>query len=241
MNPQEQTDYDKPVAYDTNGRPLYAHPAEEPHEPAAVPTGAAQPVEPPEQRQADTEAQQRHDESTKRYPDLTLVDGEYVIMEMRRHWIGLAAPLMAGTVLVLLVLGGLAAYPAIVPSGNPAFGTLLMPALLLLVLIALGAYIPIWVYRNNHFYLTNQRIIQELQVSLFSRNEETVSLGDVEDVGFKQTGVIPLMLDYGMLELSTPGNEDTYNYTYVCGPKAHIADINEAVRSFKEGRKVSWS
>lgn len=229
MNPQEQTNYDQPVAYDKDGRPLYAHPPAE--------TSTVKMADP----QVNSDAAKRHDESAKRYPDIKLSDEEYVILEMRRHWIGLLAPLVAGGFLALVVLVGLVAYPEIFPAGGPPLSAVIFPALLVLVLIAVGVYIPVWVYRSNHFYLTNQRIIQELQASLFSRNEETVSLGDVEDVGFKQTGVMALLLDYGTIELSTPGDEDTYRYTYVCGPKDRIADVNSAVKEFKNNRKVSWS
>ncbi len=239
----EQTDYTQPVAYDTDGRPLYAHPPKVESEPVApVPqvvqlTRAAEPAP----QHISEEAKIRHDESVKKYPQLNLSDGEYIINEVRRHPIGLIPIIGIAVFMVLLVIVGLIAYPSFELSSNgtvPPFGSIVLPAVLLIVLFLLGGYIAVWVYLNNKFFLTNESVVQEIQTSLFARNEQTVSLINIEDASFRQTGLLQTLFDYGSIRLSTEGDETTYRFNYVSNPKKQIATLNNAVEAFKNGRPV---
>lgn len=227
----EQPDYDQPVAYDKDGNPLYAHPA------VAVETPQSSPV-PPQTAVVSEEVAKRHQESVARYPNLNLTANEYVIIEVEKHWIGTIVPIAIGTILALLVCFGLLFFPVLVPQSTVPLASLIAPAMLLLILIIIGTYIPVWVYKNNRFYLTNESAIQDVQTSLFARQEQTVSLGSVEDVSFHQTGVIQLLLNYGTVRLSTIGDEDTYTFTNVAQPKEKTTLLNNAVEAFKNGRPV---
>jgi hypothetical protein len=236
MTSDKQTDYDQPVAYDKDGRPLYARPANEeaPQRQVVEVTRSHDPAEPV----ITPEILKKHEDSVAKHPTLNLSKGEYIISEVRRHWIGLLGSIVAGGFLVFLVFAGLAMYPMLVPGGNPPFDALLMPALLLLVLIGLGTYIVAWVYLNNKFFLTNESVVQEIQTSLFAHNEQTVSLGNIEDASYTQTGMLQLLLNYGSIRLSTQGDETTYRFQYVSNPKQQIAILNNAVEAFKNGRPV---
>lgn len=116
--------------------------------------------------------------------------------------------------------------------------TLILPALLFIALVGIGMFIVYYVYVNNKFFLTNESVIQEIQVSLFSRHEQTVSLGNIEDASFTQNNIIQHLFNYGSIRLSTEGDETTYRFTYVANPKDHIAALNNAVEAFKLGRPV---
>ena len=91
---------------------------------------------------------------------------------------------------------------------------------------------------RNQFFLTNESVIQEIQRGLFSRHEQTVSLGSIEDASFEQNGLLQTMLNYGSIRLSTEGEETTYRFYFVSNPKEQIARLNNAVESFKNGRPV---
>lgn len=239
MPDTQPTDYDQPVAYDKDGRPLYAHPptvaaVEQPQQVVHV-SRAFDPVEP----EISAELAKRHDEAAAKYPALNLSKAEYIISEVRRHPIGLLPPLLGGGFLAFLVFAGLTAYPVLVPSGKPPLAALLMPALLVLILIALGTYIVVWVYLNNKFFLTNESVIQEIQTSLFAHNEQTVSLGNIEDASYTQTGILQTIFNYGSIRLSTEGDETTYRFYYVSNPKRQIALLNNAVEAFKNGRPIT--
>lgn len=234
----------QPVAYDAEGRPLYAHPPTPTAVPVPAPTvvHVARPIEPKAQ-EVSPELQRLHDRSKRLYPLLNLSPGEYVISAVRRHPIGLVIPLGIGTLLIAMALSILfnldvifASVAVVGPFSEPSM--LVAPLLILTAIVALGMFIAYYVYVNNKFFLTNESVIQEIQVSLFSRQEQTVSLSNIEDASYTQHGILQQILDYGNIRLSTEGDETTYRFSYVSSPKNHIARLNNAVEAFKNGRPV---
>jgi hypothetical protein len=178
--------YDKPVAYDANGRPLYAHPAVISQPEPAV---AVKPVD--STNEVSLETKLKHDTSKRFYPNLNLQDDEYVITTIRRHPIGLLMPFAAGIILVAFAISILANYDLFVRSlqltGDAAqTSTIALPVLLITILIGIGTYITYFVYTSNKFYLTNENVIQDVQVSLFSHVEQIVSLNNIEDARFQK-------------------------------------------------------
>ena len=236
---QPQPEQPQPVAYDAEGRPLYAHPPA-PQQPAVV--HVARPLE-PEKQVMSAERQRLHDRSKRLYPLLNLSEGEYVIQAVRRHPIGLILPLAAGTIAIGLLLSLLFNYDLVVERFAitgilSSAAAIAVPILVLVAIIGLGMFIAYYVYVNNKFFLTNESVIQELQISLFSRQEQTVSLANIEDASYTQHGILQQILDYGDIRLSTEGDETTYRFSYVASPKTHIAQLNNAVEAFKNGRPV---
>ena len=111
----------------------------------------------------------------------------------------------------------------------PSYNTVIVPVLLLMLLTGIGGYVAVWVYLQNQFYLTNESVIQEIQHSLFSRLEQTVSLGSIEDASFRQKGVLQMFFNYGSIRLSTEGEETTYRFAFVSKPRKQVAILNNAV------------
>lgn len=259
----------RPIAYDANGQPLYAQPpvtsqpSPEPTRSSHVTTApqsapghnydpqirtqyanepgvihASRPIDPPV-FEVSEEVQRRHQESKQHYPHLNISDGEFVILDIVRHPIGLLLNLIGGGVVLLALTFVLMFYPAQpTTSGLPEFAVVAVIAGLLMVLVSIGTLIAAWVYLQNHFYMTNESVIQEIQTSLFSRHEQTVSLGSIEDASFKQNGIVQTLLNYGTIRLSTEGEETTYRFAYVANPRKQVAILNNAIESFKNGRAV---
>ena len=187
------------------------------------------------------EYQKLHTQSVKRYPHLNLSDGEFVVLDVKRHPIGLFLPVGATATILIAIILGLILYPADTSgfaTSVPSYELILLPALLLMILVGIGGGIAVWVYLQNQFYMTNESVIQEIQHSLFSRHEQTVSLGSIEDASFKQSGIFQTLLNYGTVRLSTEGEETTYRFAYVANPRRHVAVLNNAIESFKNGRAV---
>lgn len=184
----------------------------------------------------------RHEASVSKYPHLNLSEGEFVVIDIKRHPIGLSLPVFATGITILALIAALILYPSDINSVTgpalPTFSQIVMPMILLMLLIGIGGSIAVWVYLQNQFYMTNESVIQEIQHSLFSRHEQTVSLGSIEDASFKQSGIMQMMLDYGTVRLSTEGEETTYRFTYVKNPRNHVAILNNAIEAFKNGRPV---
>jgi uncharacterized membrane protein YdbT with pleckstrin-like domain len=237
--PPKQNEAPQPVAYDKEGRPLYASPQSAPEAPQVVHFTRAVNPEKPEITPA---IKKRHDESMKAYPQLNLSDEEFIISAVRRHPIGLAIPVGLTAFCTALVLSVVFNYQPIVEYFGiidpPPFGTVFVVGILLSLLFLAGGYVAIWVYVNNRFFLTNESVIQEIQTSLFSKHEQTVSLVNIEDASYKQQGILQSLLNYGSIRLSTEGDETTYRFYYVSDPKREIAILNNAVEAFKNGRPV---
>jgi len=265
---------EQPAGYDSEGRPLYyqnpAQPAETASRESLVsvkpeaydghnfnPKIRAQYANEPDFTHTTRELeptvpalseklQRKHEESIQRYPFLNLSEGEFVILQIKRHPIGLLLPTIA-TVLSVIVLMTFAflvpdfyasattSYLSIAPSEGLVMIVLILLALLS---VALGSAF-IWVYQRNQFFLTNESVIQEIQYSLFSRREQTVSLGSIEDASFRRQGLLQHIFNYGTMRLSTEGEETTYRFAFVENPKQQVATVNNAVEAFKNGRPVS--
>lgn len=200
------------------------------------------PIEPPAFEVSD-ELLKRHEESKQIFPELNLSRGEYVIVKIHRHPIGLFAPVVVTAFVLSILVSAWIMYPVILDenpmSDLPTMGLFSTVILCLSVLTAIFGYIAVWIYMRNTFFMTNESVIQEIQHSLFSKHEQTVSLGSVEDVSFRQNGVLQTMFNYGTIRLSTEGEETTYRFHYVSNPKKQVAILNNAVEDFKNGRPVT--
>lgn len=189
-----------------------------------------------------SELQAKHEASVQEFPDLNLSDGEYVLLEVTRHPVGLWTPISIVILVIAVLISGLMMYPNIaadpVTGVVPGYALVATGIMAMAVLVGLGGYAAAWVYVRNAFYVTNESVILEKQVSLFSKHEKTVSLGSIEDAGFTQTGLIQTMLDYGSIRLSTEGDEMAYRFQYVENPKQQMSIISNAIESFKNGRPV---
>lgn len=236
MNDKEPIDYSQPVAYDVNGRPLYAHPPaptqaqpELPILPPSItvdtPSPSINPVSPTqgEQSSAQSDAATRHEASRKRYPHLNLSKDEYVIAEVGRHLIGLAP--FVGTAIVLDILGAifLIMYPAFEPSSAIVpFSTLVLPITMVMALASLIAYAAYVIYTSNRFFLTNESVIEESQNGLFAKKERTVGLANIEEVTFGQKNVFQSFFNYGTIRLSIEGDHNAYRFAFVENPKKRV-------------------
>lgn len=188
------------------------------------------------------ELKKKHEKSVQQYPNLNLSEGEYVILDIKRHPIGMLIPAIVSIFLVVIIMIFVMFYPSIardsilpiMPSVTDIFGV----AMLLIGLVVLGGAVALWIYLQNQFFMTNESVIQEIQESLFSRREQTVSLGSIEDASFRQSGIIQTIFNYGTIRLSTEGEETTYRFHFVANPREQIAIINNAIEDFKNGRPV---
>ena len=273
MTSQNEHDYSQPVAYDKDGRPLYAHPPapqqlttdKHSHVTTVNPTQHGHNFDPrtrvqhsnepgvrhvsraiePQKLPVSENNLKKHEESKAKYPSLNLSEGEYVISAVRRHPIGLVLPVgvTAVTILLVYVLAGIVMSSAAsgdleslnnVPTGTDIF----LFASLVALLVGVFGYIYVWIYLQNKFFLTNESVIQEIQHSLFAKHEQTVSLGSIEDASYKQRNLLEMLFNYGSIRLSTEGEETTYRFQFVSNPKRQIAQLNNAVEAFKNGRPV---
>lgn len=230
-------DEDKPAAYDIQGRPLYYRPAAAP-EPSEIQNVHIVKDTNPSVEISD-EVMRKHLDSKHKYPNLNLSDGEYVISAVKRHPLGLISIWLG----VVVVSGVILMIPLVFQSGviglnanGALFGSAILLALLVLVVL-IGA-VATMVYQANRFFLTNESVIQHIQTSLFSQNDQIVSLGNIEDASYRQVGILQMLFGYGSIRLSTQGDETTYRFSWVSNPKKQIDQLNNTVEAFKNGRPI---
>ncbi len=190
------------------------------------------------------DTQQQHDQSVKDFPNLNLGKDEYVIKAIDRHPIGLIPPLAIGLFLVILSLIVFFSADRIVGSMSLGAGAVdpmivRVPVLTFALLVLIGTYIAYYVFKNNHFYLTNENVIEQLQISLFYTKEEIVSLPNIQDARYAQKGLIQQLFNFGSIRLSTEGDDTTYYFIYVANPKDQIALIDATIEEYVEAHPGS--
>ena len=166
-----------------------------------------------------------------------------MITAIERHPIGLVEIWAAVSVILALLIGGMAVtlggsdadVTIINPESAPYLGLMFIALMALALIIGIVATV---IYRGNKFFLTNESVIQHLQHGIFSRKEQTISLTNIEDASFTQHGILQHMFNYGLLRLSTEGDETTYRFPYAGSPSKLISVLNNAVEAFKNGRPV---
>jgi hypothetical protein len=178
----------------------------------------------------------RHAQSVRQYPDLNLSKGEYVIESVRRHPIGMLSIWFSVIFLIVLILALLSFYAMnqavlenVLRFTLPTAAVLSIPAFLLVVMFGLGGFIATVVYERNHFYLTNESVIQHVSTSLFHTQSQIINLVNVEDASFEQKGILQQVLNYGTIRLSTQGQETIYHFYFVSNPQRVINSVNDAV------------
>jgi hypothetical protein len=182
----------------------------------------------------------RYEDSVRRYPRIHLTKGEYVVMEVRRHPIGILSIWGLTVVMVLIALAIIPFYSAtkeqiadtfsVGISSMPTVAAVALPSIALAAVFVVGGVVAAYVYNGNLFYLTNESIMQFEQNSIFSTKEQQINLVNVDDVSYRQQGVLQHMLNYGTIRVSTEGDErNPYIFYFVARPQLVVRTINDAM------------
>ena len=198
----------------------------------------------PEKQEISPELAMKHQRSQEAYPYLKLSNGEYVIKATRRHPIGLFLPTLVGVLVsavgFILIINSHYLSTKLIDNYNIDMqpGIAVALGLLLVLGAVLNSFASYFVFFNNKIFLTNESVIQIIQISLFSTSEQAVSLATIDDTAYRKNNLIEHMFDYGDIKISTIGNEKTYSMDYVLHPKEYTATLGHAVDAFKNGRAI---
>lgn len=224
----EDPNYNQPVAYDANGRPLYAHP---PQQALAVASPVVAPATQPAMPSGETK--QLHEESVRKYPQLNLSENEYVITEIKRHPAGLIPIVGSTTFAVIVIILGAMFLHYQQDATAPLMSGIMMPALLMVVLISLLAYAAVVVYQDNKLYITNESVVGESRTTLFAQEEKTVGLADIVQVSFSSGTIFQSLLNYGTIHILVAGDKAEYDFRYAPHPKKHVEMITNESEKVK--------
>ena len=180
----------------------------------------------------------RHERSKKDFPGLSLEEGEYVEFAFSRAKICLLLILggMAfGIIVVLLAfLTALLGQEMIDEMGRKFLFIILLALLAAAVIMGM---IALMTYRGNKIYVTNRRVIQLVMNSLVSSSKNVIDLPSVEDVSFRQDGILQRLLGFGTLRLATVGDETTYTFKYSDISPSDLEAVSELVSAKKKNKK----
>lgn len=151
---------------------------------------------------------------------------EQVIAVIHKHIIGLL-------LIYLVAVGAIGGILAVSVFAFPAlFGSFSGSDSLILTAIAIlttGLFFFVlavitYIYNQNEIVLTNKNIMQVLQNGLFSRKVSRLNLSDVQDVTADQSGILPSLFNYGILNIETAGEQKNFVFSYTPDPNRY-ADL----------------
>lgn len=180
----------------------------------------------------------RHARSKKDFPFLSLEEGEYVELMITRSKVGLIM-LWVGVLVTMVLLGVVFAIAigALTRARTLNAATMgyfwLFVGCLLVILIGIGL-VGSKIYLANKLFVTNKRIFHYKVDSLFMKSVNVIDLSRVEDVSFKQNGVLDQLFCMGTIRMSTVGDETTYTFKYVDTPNDEMDLIAHLVHNQKE-------
>lgn len=181
----------------------------------------------------------RHARSKKDFPNIKLEENEYVVLKIKRSsvvpilvWAGVILSAIFFIALNILV-SRINSNPFFtLDAASKGFFSIVIDIVFGVVIIA--ALIGMHVYSSNCLFVTNKRIIQQSQTSLFSSSTNVIDLVSIEDVSFKQSGIWEHLIKVGTLRMSTIGEETTYTFKYVDTPIDELEIITHLVHVEKD-------
>lgn len=190
-------------------------------------------------------AKLRHARSVKDFPDINLETDEYMKLAICRSPIMIVL-IWAGEALAIVGLFALLIFLQRNSTSGPVFqldqngqSFLLLCIYVLMGVTLIAGLISTHVYRRNKIFITNKRLIQQTATSLFISSTNIIELVSIEDVSFKQSGIIDYIFKIGTLRMSTVGEETTYTLKYVDSPNNELEVITHLVHVEKERDKNS--
>jgi hypothetical protein len=147
-------------------------------------------------------------------------DNENMLYEVRKHWFGLFLLELTGFFISIVLLVSCIVLASTF-DGEP--GSSVRVALVGLgvvsSLLGLGfTAILATLYKNNVIYVTNEKVAEVQYKGLFNKSISQLSIGDVQDISVKQTGIPAHIFNYGTLVIETSGEQQNYTFSYVPRP-----------------------
>ena len=158
-------------------------------------------------------------------------DSENIVLVLRRHWLSLIPTIVSVFVLLLLPFIVTSLTPS--ESRNYAFlFSVFLISILLSISLSLFAYVK-WFYNVN--IITDKRVVDIDFYSLFFHKMTEARLDKIEDITFKQIGVLSNIFDVGTIYIQTAGAKSEIEFDGIHKPKEVQDILSDLLQSKKEG------
>lgn len=151
-------------------------------------------------------------------------EDEVLLSEIRKHPFGefliyFFGMIVAVFLFAIFVIGGSQLSGDTLGNNTSTIRTLsIFAGLVLTILVIVVTAISAYLYRTSVVLVTNEKVVQFLNVSLFNRKISQLSIGDVQDTTVSQVGIFPRLFNYGTLVIETAGEQINYVFTFTPDP-----------------------
>ncbi|NQU99488.1 MAG: PH domain-containing protein [Parcubacteria group bacterium] len=165
----------------------------------------------------------------KDYFSQDLKDGEEVIRVVRKHWASFIWPVVK-TFFILIIPFLLSAF-----LFSNYIGVIIF---FVWVSIGLGYGLYQWIcWYFDHFIITDQRIVNIDQKTLFARSVSESGLSNIQDVTYEINGFLASLFNYGTVKVMTASNNDSLEMAAIEKPK----EVQETIMELHSKSKKDLS
>ena len=158
-------------------------------------------------------------------------DDESVVLILRKHWQFLLPTILECIFLLLLPFILSVIIPNLPNRGLFVFSLFLI-SLLISSSLLIYRYVR-WFYNVN--IITDQRVIDMDFETLFSHKTTEARLEKIEDITFKQIGILSNLFDIGSIYIQTAGAKSEIEFKGIHNPKQVQDILSDLLESKKKG------
>lgn len=178
----------------------------------------------------------KHARSAKEFPEIELEENEYVVLHIRRAYVGIVliwstvgALVIALSILMIIIASSPTFTSSAFQINEQSLGYLRLAVLAIYAIVIFGGFVTHSIYNQNQLYITNYRAIQKTRTSLFANSTNVIKLSRIEDVSYRQKSLFDHIFKIGTLRMSTVGDETTYTFTWLDTPNDEVNTISHLV------------
>jgi flagellar biosynthesis protein FliQ len=178
----------------------------------------------------------KHARSAKEFPEIELEENEYVVLHIKRAYVGIVliwsavgALVIALSILLIIISTSPTFTSSAFQINEQSLGYLRLAILAVYAIIIFGGFVTHSVYDQNQLYITNYRAIQKTRTSLFANSTNVIKLSRIEDVSYRQKSLFDHIFKIGTLRMSTVGDETTYTFPWLDTPNDEVNTISHLV------------
>lgn len=159
-------------------------------------------------------------------------EAEKIIVFTRRHWFILLGPIIGAMFASLIPLILVILSARILVQYNLS-GVFTLCWIIYLMIVWFSLFYKLTMHSLDTWIVTNERIIDILQIGLFRRKVSELHLESIQDISVNTNGVAQSYLDFGNIEIQTGATAQRFLFDQVPHPLKIKDEIMKAAGKFE--------